>query len=139
MLKTILSISGKPGLYKLVSQAKNMLIVESLADGKRTNIPSTSRVSSLTDISVFTQSEDKPLADIFTALFEQTGGKPTIGHKEDARKIESVFASVVPDYDVDKVHLSDMKKIIQWYNILVNAGMTEFKLPQEDVTEEKEQ
>jgi hypothetical protein len=106
------------------------VIVEALADGKRMNVPSNARVSALSDISVFTESEDRPLADIFTAFYAKTGGKPTVGHKEDVRKIEAAFAEVVPDYEPDKVHASDMKKIVQWYNILVAAGMTEFKLPE---------
>lgn len=136
-LKEILAVAGYPGLYKYVAQSTRGVIVESLADGKRMNVPTNARVSSMTDISVFTASEDRPLADIFTAFYEKTGGKPTIGHKEDAKKIEAVFAEAVPDYEPDKVHLSDMKKIVQWYNVLVGAGMTEFKLPEEEPQEEE--
>ena len=131
-LKEILAVSGYPGLYKYLAQSTRGVIVESLADGKRMNVPTNARVSSMTDISVFTESEDRPLAAIFTAFYEKTGGKPTVGHKEDAAKIEAAFAEVVPDYDPDKVHMSDMKKIVQWYNVLVAAGMTEFKLPDAD-------
>lgn len=135
-LKEILAVSGYPGLYKYLAQSARGVIVESLSDGKRMNVPSNARVSSMTDISVFTDSEDRPLADIFTAFYEKTGGKPTVGHKEDAKKIEKAFAEVVPDYDPDKVHSSDMKKIVQWYNVLVAAGMTEFKLPEEPQAED---
>ena len=135
-LKEILAVSGYPGLYKFVAQSTRGVIVESLADGKRMNVPSNARVSSMTDISVFTASEDRPLADIFTAFYTHTGGKPTVGHKEDPRKVEAAFAEVVPDYDPDKVHFSDMKKIVQWFNALVAAGMTEFKLPEEEQPEE---
>ena len=138
-LKEILAVSGYPGLYKFVAQSTRGVIVESLADGKRMNVPSNARVSSMTDISVFTASEDRPLADIFTAFYTHTGGKPTVGHKEDPRKVEAAFAEVVPDYDPDKVHFSDMKKIVQWYNALVAAGMTEFKLPEEEQPEEEAQ
>ncbi len=134
-LKEILAVSGYPGLYKYVAQSTRGVIVEALADGKRMNVPSNARVSSMTDISVFTTAEERPLADIFTAFFEKTGGKPTVGHKEDQRKIEATFAEIVPDYDPDKVHFSDMKKIVQWYNALVTAGMTEFKLPEEPADE----
>ena len=130
-LKEILAVSGYPGLYKYVAQSTRGVIVEALADGKRMNVPSNARVSSMTDISVFTAGEDRPLADIFTAFYEKTGGKPTVGHKEEQRKIEAAFAEIVPDYDPDRVHFSDMKKIVQWYNALVAAGMTEFKLPEE--------
>jgi hypothetical protein len=135
-LKEILAVSGYPGLYKYVAQSTRGVIVEALADGKRMNVPSNARVSAMTDISVFTESEDRPLADIFTAFYARTGGKPTIGHKEDPRKVEAAFAEAVPDYEPDKVHLSDMKKIVQWYNILVAAGMTEFSLPEAEPTEE---
>ena len=134
-LKEILAVSGYPGLYKFVAQSTRGVIVEALADGKRMNVPSNARVSSMTDISVFTESEDRPLADVFTAFYTHTGGKPTVGHKEDAAKVEAAFAEVVPDYDPDRVHFSDMKKIIQWYNVLVAAGMAEFKLPEEPAEE----
>jgi hypothetical protein len=135
-LKEILAVSGYPGLWKYVAQSTRGVIVESLTDGKRMNVPSNARVSSMTDISVFTESEDRPLADVFTAFYAHTGGKPTVGHKEEARKIEAAFAEVVPDYDAARVHASDMKKIVQWYNALVAAGMTEFKLPEEAAEEE---
>ncbi|MDR2894067.1 MAG: DUF5606 domain-containing protein [Alistipes sp.] len=130
-LKEILAVSGYPGLYKFVAQSTRGVIVESLADGKRMNVPSNARVSSMTDISVFTESEDRPLADVFAAFFAHAGGTPAIGHKEPAEKVTAAFAEVIPDYDPDRVHFSDMKKIIQWYNILVAAGMTEFKMPEE--------
>jgi hypothetical protein len=136
-LREILAVAGYPGLYKFVAQSTRGVIVESLADGKRMNVPSNARVSSMTDISVFTESEDRPLADIFTAFFAHTGGQPTVGHKEAPAKIAAAFAEVVPDYDPDKVHASDMKKIVQWYNTLVVAGMTEFKLPEEEAEEEE--
>lgn len=138
-LKEILAVAGYPGLYKFLAQSTRGVIVESLADGKRMNVPSNARVSSMTDISVFTESEDRPLADIFTALYKLNNGKPTIGHKEDPAKIEAVFAEVVPDYEPSRVHASDMKKIIQWYNILVGAGMTEFKLSEETSAEAAEE
>ncbi len=128
-LKEILAVSGYPGLYKFVAQSTRGVIVESLADGKRMNVPSNARVSSMTDISVFTESEDRPLADVFTAFYAHNEGRPTVGHKEPPAALEAAFAAVIPDYDPGRVHLSDMKKIIQWYNNLVAAGMTEFKLP----------
>lgn len=130
-LKEILAVAGYPGLYKFLAQSSRGVIVESLADGKRMNVPSNARVSAMTDISVFTQNEDRPLAEIFTAMYKLNDGKTTIDHKENPAKIEAVFADVVPDYEPSRVHASDMKKIIQWYNILVNAGMSEFKLPQD--------
>lgn len=142
-LKDILAISGQPGLYKYVAQSKNGIIVESVSEGNRTNIPSTSRVSAMGEISVYTDSDDKPLGDIFTSLFEKTGGKETISHKSSADQLKAHFAEILPDYDRDRVHVSDIKKIISWYNILVKSGMTDFLVEdeeevKEETTEDKE-
>ena len=128
-LKDILAISGQPGLFKYVAQSMRGVIVESLLDGKRMNASSTSRVSALTEISMFTEGEDIALADVFTNIWNYTGGKEAISHKESADKIEAEFAKVLPEYDRERVHVSDMKKCFAWYNILVQAGFTEFKLP----------
>ena len=107
------------------------VIVESLIDGKRMNAAATSRVSALTEISMFTEGEDIALADVFTNIWNYTGGKQAISHKESAAKIQEEFAKVLPEYDRERVHVSDMKKCFAWYNILVEAGFTEFKLPEE--------
>jgi hypothetical protein len=131
-LKEILAVSGYPGLYKFVAQSTRGVIVEALADGKRMNVPSNARVSSMTDISVFTASEDRPLADVLTAIYTHTGGQPTVSHKDSPEKVTAAFAAAVPDYDPDRVHFSDMKKIVQWYNALVTAGMTEFKIEEKE-------
>ena len=117
-LKEILAISGQPGLYKYVAQSTNGVIVESLLD-------------SLTEISMFTEGEDIALADVFTKIYAHTGGKEAISPKEAPEKLKAAFAEVLPEYDRDRVHVSDMKKCFAWYNILVRAGFTEFKLPSE--------
>ena len=135
-LKDILAISGQPGLYKYVAQSMRGVIVESLTDGKRMNASATSRVSALTEISMFTEGEDIALADVFTNIWNYTEGKEAITHKESAERITEEFAKVLPEYDRDRVHVSDMKKCFAWYNILVKAGFTEFKLPSYDETEE---
>ena len=135
-LKDILAISGQPGLYKFVAQSMRGVIVESLTDGKRMNASATSRVSALTEISMFTEGEDIALADVFTNIWNYTEGKEAISHKESAERITEEFAKVLPEYDRDRVHVSDMKKCFAWYNILVKAGFTEFKLPSYDETEE---
>lgn len=134
-LKDILAISGQPGLFKYVAQSKTGVIVESLIDGKRMNASASSKVSTLTEISMFTEGEDMPLADVFTNIYKHTSGKQAINHKEDPAKIKEYFAVVLPDYDRERVHVSDMKKCFAWYNALVEAGFTEFKLPEK---EEKE-
>ena len=134
-LKDILAISGQPGLYKYVAQSMRGVIVESLLDGKRMNASATSRVSALTEISMFTEGEDIALADVFTNIWNYTEGKEAISHKESADKIVEEFAKVLPEYDRERVHVSDMKKCFAWYNILVKAGFTEFKLPNNEAEE----
>ena len=126
-----MAISGQPGLYKYVAQSMRGVIVESLIDGKRMNASATSRVSALTEISMFTEGEDIPLAEVFTNIWNYTEGKQAVSHKESAAKIQEEFAKVLPEYDRERVHVSDMKKCFAWYNILVEAGFTEFKLPSE--------
>ena len=135
--KDILAISGMPGLYKYVAQSTRGIIVESLEDGRRTNASATSRVSALTDISMFTEGEDIALAEVFTRMYAHTGGKQGLSHKESADKMKAYFAEVLPEYDRERVHVSDIKKALAWFNILVAAGMTEFVLPtEEEIAEE---
>lgn len=125
-----MAISGQPGLYKYVAQSMRGVIVESLIDGKRMNVSSNARVSALTEISMFTEGEDIALADVFTNIWNYTEGKEAVSHKESSNKIIEEFGNVLPDYDRERVHVSDMKKCFAWYNILVKAGFTEFKLPE---------
>jgi hypothetical protein len=131
-LKDILAISGQPGLFKYVAQSMRGVIVESLLDGKRMNASSTSRVSALTEISMFTEGEDIALAEVFTRMYAYTEGKEALSHKESADKLKAYFAEVLPEYDRERVHVSDIKKALSWFNILVAAGLTEFKLPEEE-------
>ena len=135
-LKDILAIAGQPGLDKFVAQYMRGVIVESLIDGKRMNAAATARVSALTEISMFTEGEDIALADVFTNIWNYTEGKQAISHKESPEKIKEEFAKVLPEYDRERVHVSDMKKCFAWYNILVEAGFTEFKLPTDEQVEE---
>lgn len=130
-LKEILAISGQPGLYKFVAQSTRGVIVESLTDGKRMNAAASAKVSSLTEISMFTEGDDVPLAEVLTNIYKHTGGKQAVSHKEDAAKLQTAFAEVLPDYDRDRVHVSDIKKCFAWYNTLVAAGFTKFELPKE--------
>ena len=129
-LREILAISGQPGLYKYVAQSARGIIVESLADGRRFNAPASSRVSSLTEISVYTEGDDIPLAEVFTRIYAHTGGKQAVSPKETPEKLKAAFAEALPEYDRERVHVSDMKKVFAWYNILLGAGFTEFKLPE---------
>ncbi len=131
-LKEILAISGQPGLYKYVAQSTRGVIVESLLDGKRMNAAANAKVSALTEISMFTEADDIPLAEVFTRIYAHTGGKQAISHKEEPARIKAAFAEALPEYDRDRVHVSDMKKCFAWYNILVGAGFTEFELPKDE-------
>ena len=136
--KDILAISGMPGLYKYVAQSTRGIIVESLEDGRRTNASATSRVSALSDISMFTEGEDIARAEVFTRMYAHTEGKQGLSHKESADKMKAYFAEVLPEYDRERVHVSDIKKALAWFNILVAAGMTEFTLPSDEETAEEE-
>lgn len=136
MLKTVLSISGRPGLFKLVSQGKNMLIVESLGTGKRMPAYAHDKIISLGDIAIYTMEEDIPLADVFESIKEKNEGKIVdIKSMKSDKEIREYFATVLPDFDDERVYTNDIKKVFSWYNILVEAGMTEFKI-EEDAKEE---
>ncbi len=130
MLETILSIAGKPGLYKLVSRAKMNLIVEAI-DEKKKRMPTfaTDRVTSLSDISMFTEGEDVPLYEVLVKVREKEEGKVASldWRKASAKQLQDYFAEVLPDFDRDRVHNSDIKKLLQWYDILINAGISNFE------------
>ena len=127
MLKEILSISGKKGLYKLVSQAKGMLVVESLVTGKRVPAYSHDKIISLGDISIYTENEDRPLSEVFETIKEKEQGKAiAISKGASAEEYRKYVESVIPDYDRERVYPNDIKRIVDWYNIVVNAGITEF-------------
>ncbi len=130
-LNEILAISGQPGLYRYVAQSTRGVIVESLVDGRRMNAAANAKVSALTEISMFTEGDDIPLAEVFTRIYAHTGGEEAISHKETPEKLKAAFAEVLPEYDRDRVHVSDIKKCFSWFNILLGAGFTEFKLPEE--------
>lgn len=128
MINRILSIAGRPGLYRLVNQGKNMLIVESLADGKRFPAYARDKVISLADVSMYTTEGDEPLANVLESVKEVTGGAPVdIKTLEKEGKLRSFFAEVLPNFDDDRVYTNDIKKLFMWYNQLIAAGVTEFK------------
>ena len=120
-----MSISGKGGLYKFIAQARNGIVVEALEDKKRHVAPATARVSSLEDIAIFTEDEEVPLADIFYSIHERTEGKQSLSHKADVSELKSLFEELVPDYDEERVYVSDIKKVFQWYNQLQSHGLLE--------------
>lgn len=126
MIKTILSISGRPGLYKLVNRGKNMLIVESLLDGKRFPAYAHDKVVSLGDISIYTEDEDIALSEVFEAIkAKHNTGTVDVKNLDDA-DIRAFFGEVLPTFDQERVYTNDIRKVFAWYNILINAGITEF-------------
>ena len=135
-LKDILAISGQPGLFLYIAHSRNGFIVESLLDGRRSNVPASAKVSALSEISMYTEGEDIPLAEVFTKMYAYTEGKAALSHKEADSKLKEFFGAVVTDYDRERVRVSDIKKAISWFNLLVGAGMTEFTLPDKEPNEE---
>ena len=137
-LEKIISISGQPGLYQVISQTKYGLIAENLEDSKRIPVYSNYKVSSLGDISIYTEEEDVPLNDVFLKIMEKEGGK-AVEVKSDA-DIKAYFEGVLPTYDKERVYVSDMKKMLKWYNALVKRDLIqkerEEAAPAEEVTEE---
>lgn len=146
MLKNILSITGKPGLYKLVSRGNNMLIVESLVDGKRMPTYARDKIVSLAEVSMFTTGDDIALSEVLTKVGEKEGLKTASidPKKADNDAMRAYFAEILPDFDRDRVYPTDIRKLVQWYNVLVNAGITDFTTQEEEseetvVAEEKKQ
>lgn len=134
----IISVSGKPGLFEILSQTKTGVIVKSLLDGKRMPITATHNVSLLENIAIYTYSEEIPLAQVFKNIADKEDGKEAISHKESANTLTSYFSEVLPDYDDERVYTSNIKKVIQWYNILVKAEFDFATLLKEETNSEEE-
>ena len=134
-LSKILSISGRGGLFKVVSQSKNAVIVESLVEKKRFPAFGHERMSSLEEISIFTTGEDRPLKDVLKAFHDKLEGKPAVDPKTGDAAMLKQFGEIVPDYDPDRVYVSDIRKVVAWYNLLLENGMLDFT---EEEKEEEE-
>lgn len=135
MLRMILSISGKPGLYKLVSRGKNMLIVEALdATKKRQPVHGTDKVISLGDIAMYTDDEEVPLREVLDNVKKKEQGATASldPKKATSDELRAYMAEVLPNYDRDRVYTNDIKKLITWYNILISNGVTDFAEPTEE-------
>lgn len=135
-LTGIISISGQPGLFKIIAQSKNGIIVEGLADKKRVHVYSSTKVSSLSDVGMYTTGDDKPMEEIITAINDKEKGGPCLDSKSDDKAIEAYFASVVPDYDKERVYISNMRKLFGWYNILQATGNLKLKEEGKEESEE---
>jgi hypothetical protein len=136
-LSKILAISGKNGLFKVVSQSKTGLIVESLSDGKKLPVFASDRSSSLDDISIFTYSEDLPLKVILLRIFEKEEGKPALDAKSKPEELKAYFEGIVPEYDKERVYQSDIKKLISWYNLLVEKDLISKPEAEEALSDEE--
>ena len=138
-LRNILAITGKPGLYKLVSRGNNMLIVESLVDGKRMPTYARDKIVALSDISMFTDTDDVQLSEVLTSAGKKEGLKAVAMDPKKASndELKAWFDEVLPNWDRDRVYPSDICKLILWYNILVKAGVTDFTVKEEETGEEK--
>ncbi len=134
-LKEIVAISGKPGLYKFISQGRSAIIVENIETKARTSAFASEKVSTLADIAIFTEDEETPLKNIFKIIFDKEEGKETISHKSKPEELKAWFKEVLPDYDEKRVYVSDIKKVALWYNALARMEMLVFD---EEEKEEKE-
>jgi len=128
-LEKILAISGKPGLYALKVQTRTGFVAESLLDGKKITVGLRSNVSLLSEISMYTHSEEKPLADVMRNIAIKEDNGPAISHKEDNAQLVIYFKEVLPDYDEDRVYVSDIKKVLNWYNLLQAKGLVSKEVP----------
>jgi len=137
VLKDIMAISGEPGLFKFIAQGKNAIIVEHLETRKRSSAFGSAKVSSLEEISVFTEKEDMPLAKVFDLIFEKEKGGPAPDYKSDPEKLKAYMLEVLPEYDKDKVYVSDIKKLVHWYNILHTLNLLVKEEPEKPAEEAK--
>ncbi|WP_346854638.1 DUF5606 domain-containing protein [uncultured Draconibacterium sp.] len=138
MLKGILAISGQSGLFKLVAESKNSIIVESLDTQKRIPVYSSAKVSALEDIAIYTYEGDIPLKDIFKSISDKEEGGQSLSPKASGNELKAYFEEVVPEFDKDRVYVSDIKKVLNWYNSLQEKDLLDFTAPEEDTEEKKD-
>ncbi|MDR0660878.1 MAG: DUF5606 domain-containing protein [Prevotellaceae bacterium] len=134
-LKKVLSISGYPSLFEFVSQAKSGIIVETISDKKRMSVSTTTKVSSLSDIAIYTDTEELPLQQVLQKIKEKENGEAAISAKSSPDELKKYFAEVLPNYDKDRVYVSHIKKVVEWYNLLQQNNMLDF-LEEEEETED---
>lgn len=138
-LSGIISITGRPGLYRVIAQGKNSIIVESLTDGKRFPAYATDRISALDDISIYTYDKDVPLKDVFTSILKKEKGQATISHKEDISVLQKYMTDILPDYDQERVYASDIKKLFQWFNMLLESEIIKLEVKEEKAPKEEKE
>ena len=131
-LEGIINVSGKPGLFKVISKSNNTVIIESLTDKKRTAIYSHNQANLLEEIGIYTYNDTIPLNEIFTTIAKKTKCGPCINHKSSKEDLTNFFREILPEYDEDRVYISDIKKVIQWYNLLQSLNLIKSKKEEED-------
>lgn len=122
-LEGIINVSGKPGLFKIISRSNNTVIIESLTDQKRTAIYSHNQANLLDEIGIYTYNDTVPISDIFTEIAKKTSCGPSINHKSSKDELMNYFRDILPEYDEERVYISDIKKVIQWYNIMQSVNL----------------
>lgn len=137
-LSKILAVSGRPGLYKMISQSPRGIVAEALTDGKKVTIFTHERISALEEISIFTIESDVRLKDVFRTIFEKLDGKPAISHKSSADELRKFMEEMLPDYDPERVYNSDIQKLVNWYNLLVDKNLIDLEPDEEPEAETAE-
>jgi hypothetical protein len=133
-LEKIISVGGKPGLYEVLTQTRTGVLAASLIDGKRITVSARENVSLLSEIAIYTLTEEMPLGEVFQKIFDHLSGASALSHKSSKDELEAFFFDVLPEYDEDRVYASDIKKVVQWYNLLIGKGMTDFSTQDESET-----
>ena len=136
-LEKIISVAGKPGLFQILTQTRTGVLAQSLIDGKKITVSARENVSLLSEIAIYTLTEEMPLGQVFQKILDHLSGAAALSHKSSKDELEAFFFEVLPEYDEDRVYASDIKKVVQWYNLLVDKGLTDFSSaqPQEEVQE----
>ena len=137
MLKGILAISGQPGLFKLIAETKNNIIVESLETGKRMPAYSTAKISTLEDIAIYSDTGDIPLKEVFKKISEKENGGEAVSPKSSNDKLKSYFEEILPDYDKNRVYVSDIKKVLLWYDILLKKNMLDSEKEEQETDKDE--
>ena len=133
-LEKIISVGGKPGLYEVLTQTRTGVLAASLIDGKRITVSARENVSLLSEIAIYTLTEEMPLGEVFQKIFDHLSGASALSHKSPKDELEAFFFDVLPEYDEDRVYASDIKKVVQWYNLLIGKGVTDFSTQDESET-----
>ncbi|MGB0146797.1 MAG: DUF5606 domain-containing protein [Flavobacteriaceae bacterium] len=133
-LEKIISVGGKPGLYEVLTQTRTGVLAASLIDGKRITVSARENVSLLSEIAIYTLTEEMPLGEVFQKIFDHLSGASALSHKSSKDELEAFFFDVLPEYDEDRVYASDIKKVVQWYNLLIGKGVTDFSTQDESET-----